>query len=531
MEKRIFAENKYMWIPVRKDGNPVKLEWYVENEKVMEMDVPLTDGKPDYWAVFDVETWENQWMTVRDAEGNCDMNEEYCQIINEEKIPPCPKGERPKLHYAPETGWMNDPNGLIYVNGVWKIYHQYNPYGCKWGNMHWGATETRDFIHWKETSVVLSPDESGVMFSGCGLLAESDGEMWKKGDILYYYTAAGSVNKWSDGQQYTQRLAVSSDEGYHLDKKDVIVLPTVEAENRDPKVFWHEETQTYVMILYIKDYIYHIYRSKDGIQWEKTQELTGDGMWECPDLFQIRDDKTGESMWVFWSAQGYYYLGTFDGYHFEKKSEMMKAYAMPENPEEQGRAYAAQTFSDTKGRVVQLAWLHMPDRGRCWNGQLSLPVELELSNGEQGKRMVMKPARELENLRKQETYRKIQKAETYCLYEGEEKPLEILMEGEMPKEGKTVLTVFGNPLTIDWEKCEVSFPDRKITFCRQEQFSIRIYADVEVLEVFVLNGSYYLLNENKARTLKGDVKIETDSPDVWNVYIYELESVKKIPCI
>ena len=74
MEKRIFAENKYMWIPVRKDGNPVKLEWYVENEKVMEMDVPLTDGKPDYWAVFDVETWENQWMTVRDAEGNCDMN-------------------------------------------------------------------------------------------------------------------------------------------------------------------------------------------------------------------------------------------------------------------------------------------------------------------------------------------------------------------------------------------------------------------------------------------------------------------------
>ena len=105
------------------------------------------------------------------------------------------------------------------------------------------------------------------------------------------------------------------------------------------------------------------------------------------------------------------------------------------------------------------------------------------------------------------------------------------MEGEMPKEGKTVLTVFENPLTIDWEKCEVSFPDRKITFCRQEQFSIRIYADVEVLEVFVLNGSYYLLNENKARTLKGDVKIETDSPDVWNVYIYELESVKKIPCI
>ena len=91
--------------------------------------------------------------------------------------------------------------------------------------------------------------------------------------------------------------------------------------------------------------------------------------------------------------------------------------------------------------------------------------------------------------------------------------------------------MFGNPLTIDWEKCEVSFPDRKITFCKQEQFSIRIYADVEVLEVFVLDGSYYLLNENKARSLKGNVKIETDSSDVWNVSVYELESVKKIPCI
>ena len=174
---------------------------------------------------------------------------------------------------------------------------------------------------------------------------------------------------------------------------------------------------------------------------------------------------------------------------------------------------------------------HMPDRGRCWNGQLSLPVELELSSGEQGKRMVVKPARELESLRKNETYRKIQRAENYCLYEGEEKPVEILIEGKMLKTGKTVLSVLGNPLTIDWEKCEVSFPDRKIIFCRQEQFSIRIYADVEVLEVFVLDGSYYLLNENKERSLKGDVKIETDSSDIWNVYIYELESVKKIPCI
>lgn len=531
MKKRIFAENKYMWLPVRKDGNPVKLDWYVEDKKVMEMDVPLTEGKPDYWSVFIVSQWENQWMTVESENEDCGINEEYCQIINEEKLPACPKGERPQIHYAPDTGWMNDPNGLIYLNGVWKIYHQYNPYGCKWGNMHWGATETRNFIHWKETSVVLSPDESGVMFSGCGLLSKSDGEMWKKGDILYYYTAAGSVNKWSDGQQYTQRLAVSTDEGYHLGKKDVVILPTIAAENRDPKVFWHEETQAYVMILYIKDYIYHIYRSKDGIQWEKTQELTGDGMWECPDLFQIRDEKTGETMWVFWASQGYYYLGTFDGYHFDIKSEMMEAYAMPEKPEEQGRAYAAQTFSNTRGRVVQMAWLHMPDRGRCWNGQLSLPVELELSNSEQGRRMVMKPARELENLRRQETYRKIQKAETYCLYEGEEKPLEMLMEGEMPKDGKTVLTIFGNPLTIDWEKCEVSFPDRKVIFCRQDEFSIRIYADVEVLEVFVMDGAYYLLNENKVRSLKGDVKIETDSEDVWNVYIYELESVKKIPCI
>lgn len=101
----------------------------------------------------------------------------------------------------------------------------------------------------------------------------------------------------------------------------------------------------------------------------------------------------------------------------------------------------------------------------------------------------------------------------------------------MPKTGKTVLSVLGNPLTIDWEKCEVSFPDRKVIFCRQDGFSIRIYADVEVLEVFVMDGAYYLLNENKARSLKGDVKIETDSSDVWNVSVYELESVKKIPCI
>lgn len=531
MEKRIFAKEKYMWIPVRKDGEPVKLEWYVENEKVMEMDVSLAEGNPDYWAVFDVSQWMDRWITVCDAKADDMIDKEYCRIINEEKLPISPRGERPKLHYAPETGWMNDPNGLVYLNGVWKIYHQYNPYGCKWGNMHWGATETKDFIHWKETSIVLSPDESGVMFSGCGLLAKSDGDMWKKGDILYYYTAAGGGNKWSGERKFTQRLAVSSDEGYHLEKKDMVVLPTIATQNRDPKVFWHEKSKAYVMLLYIDGFIYHIYRSKDGIHWEKTQELTGDGMCECPDLFQIKNEKTGETMWVFWSAQGYYYLGTFDGYHYEKKSEMMKAYAMPENPETQGRAYAAQTFSNIKGRVVQIAWLQISDIGRCWNGQLSLPVELELSDGGQGKRMLMKPARELKNLRGQEIYKKIQRAESCCLYENGENPLEIRMEGNMPAKGKTLLTVCGNPLTINWGKGEISFPDRKIIFCRQERFSLRIYADVEVLEAFVLDGSYYLMNENKRRSLKGGVMIETDSSDIWNMYIYELESVKKIPCI
>lgn len=239
--------------------------------------------------------------------------------------------------------------------------------------MYWNHAKSRDLLHWETSGIALFPDETGTMYSGCCFPDKAGTAGFGKDALLFYYTAAGGNNPWSLEEPFTQRLAVSRDGGATLEKKEC-VLPHLAGENRDPMVFRHEPSGAFCMVLYLEENTFALFRSLDLLCWEETQRLSLPGAWECPALFPLSTEE-GPEKWVFWSADGFYFLGSFDGFRFTPDSPRREAYlnAVP---------YAAQIFSGIPGRTVQMTWLRLPNGGKEFTGAMALPAELSLAERE-----------------------------------------------------------------------------------------------------------------------------------------------------
>jgi len=164
-------------------------------------------------------------------------------------------------------------------------------------------------------------------------------------------------------------------------------LEHIEADNRDPKVYWHEEKQLYYMVLYLDKNDYAIFNSSDLKNWVMTQKLTIPGAWECPDFREIPVEGGGKK-WIFWSADGYYFLGDFDGSHFVTDGVRQEAYhcMLP---------YAGQTFAGTD-RVIMIPWMRTNNQGKNFRGMMGIPRELTLVKTEEGYLLRQKLVQELE---------------------------------------------------------------------------------------------------------------------------------------
>lgn len=296
------------------------------------------------------------------------------------------------LHFTPSYGWMNDPNGLVYHDGIYELYYQHNPRGIDWNCMTWGHARGTDLLHWEDLGDVLEPDENGLMFSGCAIRNDRGLLGLPKDALLFFYTAAGHSSRESKGKPYTIRLAYSTDGGNTLIKKDGIceageIMETLAAENRDPKVFWHEESGAYILVLWIENNDFGIWRSEDLEQFTMTQRVTLESGYECPDLFRLPvistkegGRETGEEKWVFWTAHGYYYVGSFDGYEFHQEQERRCASQMGPDVV---LPYAAQTFSGPE-KVLSVSWLRTKCVGERTTGMMSIPKEFSLIRNKDG---------------------------------------------------------------------------------------------------------------------------------------------------
>ena len=283
---------------------------------------------------------------------------------------------RPLYHHTPLYGWMNDPNGMFYLDGTWHLYFQYNPYGSTWGNMTWGHSTSTDLVHWKHEPVAIAPDAIGSIFSGSCVVDSNNTAGFGPGAIIAFYTSAKST-PWGDSQ--SQSMAYSTDGGRTFTKyAGNPVITSDKPDFRDPKVFWYAPAKHWCMILAAGQEM-EIYTSKNLIDWDyassfgRNQGAHG-GVWECPDLVELPVEGTDERRWVlfcninpggpFGGSATQYFVGTFDGKTFKNESPTQTKWM------DWGKDhYATVTFSNAPdGRTVALGWMSN------WQYQTVLPT-------------------------------------------------------------------------------------------------------------------------------------------------------------
>ncbi len=375
---------KYLLLPVAA-GQPLKdIRIYMDKELAYEFRIPAAGGEEcyefQYYAPLSLENGGG-----REIEIDGDAGSAFLEAISFSDAIPWKADSHPAVHFSANTGWLNDPNGFFYRDGVYHLYFQHNPFDTLWGNMSWGHAVSTDLLHWEQRDTVLYPDGDGTIFSGCALVDEN-------GRLTFFYTSAGNTSAWSRDKKFTQKLAWSEDGGESVTKTDIVAVPHIAGGNRDPKVYWHGESQGYYMVLYLEKNEFAILRSTDLVDWKLTQRLELEDAWECPDLFQVPVE-SGTSRWVFWCADGFYFLGDFDGYSFTRTSEKMQAYAS-------ALPYAAQTCWGAD-RVISIPWLRSGNPGRTYTGVMGIPRELSLAEQNGTLRIRQRPIRELAGCRQE----------------------------------------------------------------------------------------------------------------------------------
>ncbi|MCY3556101.1 MAG: glycoside hydrolase family 32 protein [Gemmatimonadetes bacterium] len=309
------------------------------------------------------------------------------------------EAHRPQFHFTAKKHWINDPNGLVYFDGEYHLYFQHTPGSMVHGRTTWGHAVSTDLVHWKQLhTAALDVDETGWMWSGSAAVDHHDTGGFKDGDVpplIAFYTAGGE--RVFPDRRCIQCIAHSNDRGRTWTKfAGNPVIGHIRAENRDPKVVWHEPTARWIMALFMDGNDYALFSSPDLKSWTHLQDLTLPGVSECPDFFELPvDGDTANTRWVFWGASGGYLIGRFDGHAFTPETDVLQA-------EQGANGYAAQTWSDVPaedGRRIQISWMRggrypaMP-----FNQQMSFPVELTLRTLPDGVRLCREPVREIKLL-------------------------------------------------------------------------------------------------------------------------------------
>jgi fructan beta-fructosidase len=298
---------------------------------------------------------------------------------------------RPAFHYTPASGWMNDPNGMVFANGKYHLFYQYYPKDIVWGPMHWGHAESPDLLHWKRLPIALYPDSLGWIFSGSAVIDKENSAGFGKNAMVAIFTYHND-EIWKQGKKNTesQGLAYSLNEGKTWKKyeRNPVLNNAGEQDFRDPKVFWNDAQHAWNMVLAVGNVI-RIFSSPNLKEWKRESDfkpaITDFGVLECPDLFPMRVGK--ETKWVMIISQNLnapnggsgtrYFVGDFDGKHFSNVT----------NHEwfDYGKDfYAAVTFSNVgAGKRILLGWMsnwQYADKTPtyAWRSAMTLPRELEL---------------------------------------------------------------------------------------------------------------------------------------------------------
>lgn len=305
---------------------------------------------------------------------------------------------RPQFHFSPQEKWMNDPNGLVYNDGVYHLFYQYYPEDIVWGPMHWGHAVSNDMIHWEHKPIALYPDDLGLIFSGSAVVdALNTSGLGTKDNppliAIYTYHLMESEKAGRTDYQ-TQGIAYSLDNGDTWTKYEgnPVIGNNGIKDFRDPKVFWNSETNQWVLVLVAGDHA-KFYKSNNLLQWELMSEFGKDtgahgGVWECPDLFKLKVEGSPEERWVLiisinpgapnGGSGTQYFVGDFDGEKFTTTQKEIKwlDWGMDN--------YAGVTYNNAPNdERIFIGWMSNWNYARdtptkVWRSSMTLPRTLKL---------------------------------------------------------------------------------------------------------------------------------------------------------
>lgn len=353
---------KYLLLPIQEEKDEAQVLLDTGSKDDTWMDVRLAQNGSDYYVPFALGKGKTATIKIlglkKDALAvNLMKLSNTFDTTNTDYY-------RPSYHFTPLYGWMNDPNGMVYKDGEYHLYFQYNPYGSKWGNMHWGHAVSKDLVHWEHLDPAIARDPVGHIFSGSSVIDKKNTAGFGKDAIIAIYTN-NSVN-----HDEVQCIAYSNDNGRTFTKYEgnPVLTPFDGLKDfRDPKVFWYEKGKCWYMIV-SADKEMRLYKSKNLKKWNYVSAF-GKGIgqqpcqYECPDFFQLPVNGDKKKMkWVmtmninpgcwFGGSATEYFVGDFDG----------KKFTCPDANEvkwlDWGKDhYATVTFSNTGDRVLGITWM------------------------------------------------------------------------------------------------------------------------------------------------------------------------------
>ena len=370
---RINSDNqskKYLLLPVQESAEVSNIKVIGSSRQLKTLNVRLANNHIDYYVPLCLQEFAGEKGLMLDVHVNgtyrtdggvstfsCWKNMNFSDTFdmkNREQY-------RPVYHHTPAYGWMNDPNGMFYKDGVWNLYFQHNPYGSQWENMTWGHSTSTDLVHWKFQGDPVQPDALGTVFSGSAVVDKENTSGFGKGAVIALYTSAG--------ESQTQSMVYSTDNGKTFTKYEGNPVITSNVPDfRDPHMFWNEDIKKWNMILAAGQHM-EIYTSDNLKDW-KLESSFGEtygnhgGVWECPDLMKMKVRGTNKEKWMlicninpggpFGGSATQYFIGDFDGHKFtcESKPEVTKWMDYGKDH------YATVTFDNApEGRRVAIAWM------------------------------------------------------------------------------------------------------------------------------------------------------------------------------
>lgn len=402
---------RYLILPIQESHNESKVKLITGSPTDIAMDVRLAVDSVEYYVPFALPQSSEATVSISHVAANaicwdCIRLADNFDTTNTDYY-------RPVYHHTPLYGWMNDANGLVYKDGEYHLYFQYNPYGSKWGNLHWGHSVSHDLIHWEHLDPAIARDTLGHIFSGSSVVDKNNSAGYGKDAMIAFYTSA------SDEHGQIQCMAYSTDNGrtYTKYEKNPILTPFDGLKDfRDPKVFWYEPAQKWYMIV-SADKNMRFYSSTDMKNWEYLS-LFGEGygvqpnQFECPDFIRLPVNGDKNNMkWVmivninpgcpFGGSATEYFVGEFDGKEFKCDNDKSVTKWLDFGKDH----YATVCFSNTGDRTIAMPWMSNWQYAnvipiRQYRGANALPRELSLYTKDGEIYMAANAVKETEDLRK-----------------------------------------------------------------------------------------------------------------------------------